>query len=55
MSDVGKTSCFQTDYGIFYPGKFVKESQPGRYVNYSALWASYKFQEAIVGETTFEF
>jgi len=21
---------FQADYGIFYAGKFVKESQPGR-------------------------
>jgi hypothetical protein len=34
---------FQADYGIFFPGKFVKESQPGRNLNYWALWASYKF------------
>jgi len=24
---------FQADYGIFYAGKFVKESQPGRNLN----------------------
>ncbi len=34
---------FQADYGIFYAGKFVKESQPGRNLNYWALWAGYKF------------
>lgn len=34
---------FQADYGIFYAGKFVKESQPARNLNYWALWAGYKF------------
>jgi alginate export protein len=34
---------FQADYGIFYAGKFVKESQPGHNLNYWALWAGYKF------------
>ena len=34
---------FQADYGIFYAGKFVKESQPGRDLNYWALWAGFKF------------
>lgn len=34
---------FQADYGIFYAGKFVKETQPGRNLNYWALWAGYKF------------
>jgi hypothetical protein len=34
---------FQADYGIFYAGKFVKQSQPGRNLNYWALWAAYKF------------
>jgi len=34
---------FQADYGIFYAGKFVKESQTGRNLNYWALWAGYKF------------
>jgi Alginate export len=34
---------FQGDYGIFYAGRFLKETQPGRNLNYWALWASYKF------------
>jgi len=34
---------FQADYGIFYAGKFVRESQSGRNLNYWALWAGYKF------------
>jgi hypothetical protein len=34
---------FQGDYGIFYAAKFVKESQPGRNLNYWALWTGYKF------------
>jgi hypothetical protein len=34
---------FQADYGSFYAGKFVKESQPSRNLNYWALWAGYKF------------
>jgi hypothetical protein len=33
----------QADYGIFYAGKFVNESQPGRNLNYWALWTGYKF------------
>src|SRR5580658_3723089 len=33
----------QADYGIFYAGRFVKESQPARNLNYWALWAGYKF------------
>ncbi len=34
---------FQADYGLFYAGKFVKESQPGHNLNYWALWTGYKF------------
>lgn len=34
---------FQADYGIFYAGRFLKETQPGRNLNYFALWAGYKF------------
>ena len=33
----------QGDYGIFYAGRFLKETQPGRTLNYWALWAGYKF------------
>jgi alginate export protein len=34
---------FQGDYGIFYSGRFLKETQPGRNLNYWALWAGFKF------------
>lgn len=33
----------QGDYGIFYAGKFLKESQPGRNLNYWAVWVGYEF------------
>jgi hypothetical protein len=33
----------QADYGIFYAGSFLKETQPGRNLNYWALWTGYKF------------
>jgi hypothetical protein len=34
---------FQGDYGIFYVGRFLKETHPDRNLNYWALWAGYKF------------
>jgi hypothetical protein len=34
---------FQADYGVFYAGRFLKETQPGRNLNYWAMWAGYKF------------
>jgi Alginate export len=34
---------FQADYGVFYAGEFVKQSQAGRNLNYWALWTGYKF------------
>ena len=34
---------FQADYGIFYAGRFLKDTMPGRNLNYEALWAGYKF------------
>jgi Alginate export len=34
---------FQGDYGIFYAGKFLKQTMPGRNLNYLALWAGYEF------------
>jgi Alginate export len=33
----------QADYGIFYAGRFVKESQTSRNLNYWALWTGFKF------------
>ena len=40
---VNRHLWFQADYGIFYAGRFLKETQPGRNLNYWALWAGYKF------------
>jgi hypothetical protein len=40
---VNRHMWFQADYGIFYAGRFLKETQPGRNLNYLALWAGYKF------------
>ena len=34
---------FQGDYGIFLCWPLLKETQPGRNLNYWALWAGYKF------------
>jgi hypothetical protein len=34
---------FQGDYGVFYAGSFLKETQPDHNLNYWALWAGYKF------------
>lgn len=34
---------FQGDYGIFFAGEFLKQTQPGRNTNYWALWAGYEF------------
>jgi hypothetical protein len=34
---------FQADCGLFYAGPFIKETLPGRNLNYWALWVGYKF------------
>lgn len=34
---------FQADYGIFFAGQFLKQTEPGRNLNYWALWSGYKF------------
>lgn len=33
----------QADYGVFYAGQFLKQTQPGRNLNYLELWVGYKF------------
>jgi Alginate export len=40
---VNRHLWFQGDYGIFYAGSFLKETQPGRNLNYWAAYAGYKF------------
>ena len=32
----------QADYGILYSGKFIRDTQPGKNLNYCALWTGYK-------------
>jgi hypothetical protein len=34
---------FQGDYGIFYAGPFLRQTQPGRNLNYWAAYAGYEF------------
>jgi len=34
---------FQVDYGIFHAGRFLKEAGPGKNLDYSALYAGYRF------------
>ena len=33
----------QLDYGVFFAGPFLRQTMPGRNLNYLALWAGYKF------------
>lgn len=33
----------QADYGVFYAGEFLKQTEPGRNLNYWELWAGFKF------------
>jgi hypothetical protein len=40
---IDRHAYLQADYGVFYAGKFIQESAPGRNINYLALWAGYKF------------
>lgn len=34
---------FQVDYGLFHAGRFLKEAGPGKNLDYSALYAGYRF------------
>jgi hypothetical protein len=40
---VDRHAYLQVDYGVFYAGAFLRETMPGRNINYFALWAGYKF------------
>ena len=40
---IDRHAYLQADYGIFYAGRFLKETMPGRNVNYISFWAGYKF------------
>jgi hypothetical protein len=47
---VNRHLWFQADYGIFYAGRFLRETLPGRNLNYWALWVgiSSKYRQADV-------
>jgi hypothetical protein len=40
---INRHAYFQTDYGIFYAGPFLRQTMPGRNLNYFVLWGGYKF------------
>ena len=40
---IDRHAYLQADYGIFYAGQFLKETTPGRNINYMEFWAGYKF------------
>jgi len=40
---INRHAYLQADYGIFYAGRFLRETMPGRNLNYLAFWAGYKF------------
>jgi len=40
---IDRHAYLQGDYGIFYAGKFIRETMPGQNLNYLAFWAGYKF------------
>jgi hypothetical protein len=43
FAGVDSVAYLQADYGIFYAGRFLKETMPGRSLNYISFWAGYKF------------
>jgi alginate export protein len=40
---IDRHAYLQGDYGIFYAGRFIRETMPGQNLNYLAFWAGYKF------------
>ena len=40
---IDRHAWLQADYGVFFAGPFLKETGPGRNLNYWALWSGYKF------------
>jgi hypothetical protein len=40
---IDRHAYLQADYGIFYAGRFLRETMPGRNLNYISFWAGYKF------------
>ena len=40
---IDRHAYLQADYGVFFAGDFLKQASPGRNINYTELWAGYKF------------
>lgn len=40
---IDRHAYLQLDYGVFFSGPFLRQTMPGRNLNYLALWAGYKF------------
>jgi len=40
---IDRHAWLQADYGVFFAGEFLKQASPGRNINYTELWAGYKF------------
>ena len=40
---IDRHAYLQADYGIFYAGRFLKETTPGQNINYMEFWFGYKF------------
>jgi hypothetical protein len=40
---INRHAYLRAYYGIFYAGRFLRETMPGRNLNYIAFWAGYKF------------
>jgi len=40
---IDRHAWLQADYGVFFAGEFLKQDSRGRNINYTELWAGYKF------------
>jgi hypothetical protein len=40
---IDRHAYLQADYGIFYAGPFLRQTMPGRNLNWLSFWAGYKF------------
>jgi hypothetical protein len=40
---IDRHAWLQVDYGVFFAGDFLKQASPGRNINYTEVWAGYKF------------
>jgi hypothetical protein len=41
--EVNRHFTFNTAYAHFFAGKFLKETRPGKDVDYASVWVTFKF------------